>query len=124
VAKLEALMTRDEPFRDSGLTLQMLADSLGATCHMLSQVLNVRIGKSFFVFVNTYRAEALKIALADPAQRNRGVLDLALGAGFNSKSTLNSFFKRHTGMTPSEYRRSPLRAGLPPSAKGADISAS
>ncbi|HEY5676269.1 MAG TPA: helix-turn-helix domain-containing protein, partial [Myxococcales bacterium] len=48
---------------------------------------------------------ALMAALADPAQRQRGVLDLALEAGFNSKSTLNSFFKRHTGLTPSEFRR-------------------
>lgn len=123
VAKLEALMTRDAPFRDGSLTLQMLADSLGATPHMLSQVLNVHIGKSFFVFVNTYRADALKVALTDPAQRERGVLDLALAAGFNSKSTLNSFFKRHTGLTPTEYRRKALRDVSSRSAKSADISA-
>jgi AraC-like DNA-binding protein len=123
VAKLEVLMARDEPFRDGGLTLQMLADSLGATPHMLSQVLNVRIGKSFFVFVNGYRAEALKASLADAAQGERGVLDLALAAGFNSKSTLNSFFKRHTGMTPTEYRRIAMRNASRADTKSADISA-
>jgi AraC-like DNA-binding protein len=121
--KLETLMIRDELFRDGGLTLQMLADPLGATPHMLSQVLNVRIGKSFFVFVNGYRAEALKAALADPAQAERGVLDLALAAGFNSKSTLNSFFKRHTGMTPTEYRRIAMRSAPSRRAKSANISA-
>jgi AraC-like DNA-binding protein len=123
VAKLESIMTSDERFRDGGLTLQMLADSLGATPHMLSQVLNVRIGKSFFVFVNGYRAEALKVALADPEQSERGVLDLALAAGFNSKSTLNSFFKRHTGMTPTEYRRIAMRSASSRGAKSEDISA-
>ncbi|HEY6912481.1 MAG TPA: helix-turn-helix domain-containing protein [Myxococcales bacterium] len=103
--KVTAKMTDDELYRDGALTLQALADAVGATPHMVSQVLNLHLRKSFFVFVNSYRVEALMAALADPAQRQRGVLDLALEAGFNSKSTLNSFFKRHTGLTPSEFRR-------------------
>lgn len=103
-AKLEALMAEKHVYRDGALTLPVLADAVGETSHTLSQVLNVRIGKSFFVFVNTYRVEALKKVLADPSQSERGVLELALEVGFNSKSTLNSFFKRHTGLTPTEFR--------------------
>jgi AraC-like DNA-binding protein len=80
---------------------------------MLSQVLNLHLRKSFFVLVNSYRAEELMAALADPAQRDRGVLDLALEAGFNSKSTVNSFFKRYTGMTPSGFRRRQPREKSP-----------
>ena len=91
-------------YRDSGVTLQVLADKVGATPHMLSQVLNLVMRKSFFVMVNSYRTEDLMAALADPSQSRRGVLDLAMDAGFNSKSTLNSFFKRYTGRTPSEFR--------------------
>jgi len=116
--KLTARMNDGKLYRDSGLTLQALADEVGATPHMLSQVLNLHLRKSFFVFVNSYRAEALMAALADPAQRQRGVLELALEAGFNSKSTLNSFFKRYTGLTPSEFRQ------RRPPAKTVQISAS
>ena len=104
-------------YRNGALTLEVLADEVGATPHMLSQVLNLHLRKSFYVFVNSYRAEALMAALADPAQRRRGVLELALDAGFNSKSTLNSFFKRYTGVTPSEFRLLRSRA------KTAEISA-
>src|SRR5262249_42177822 len=109
--KLETRMKDGKLYRDAALTLQMLADEIGATPHMLSQVLNLHLGKSFFVFVTSYRAEALMVALADPAQRHRGVLELALEAGFNSKSTVNSFFKRHTGLPPSAFRalRSPAK---------------
>jgi AraC-like DNA-binding protein len=116
--KLTGRMRDGKLYRDGALTLEALADEVGATPHMLSQVLNLHLRKSFYVFVNSYRTEALMAALADPAQRHRGVLELALEAGFNSKSTLNSFFKRYTGLTPSEFRQ--LRS----SGKTAEISAS
>jgi AraC-like DNA-binding protein len=104
--KLTAYMMDRKPYRDGALTLQALADAVGATPHMLSQVLNLHLRKSFIFFVNSYRTEELMAALDDPAQSHRGVLELALAAGFNSKSTLNSFFKRYTGLTPTEFRLS------------------
>jgi len=104
--KLTAHMAERKPYRDSALTLQALADGVGATPHMLSQVLNLHLRKSFFFFVNSYRTEELMAALDDGARSHRGVLELALEAGFNSKSTLNSFFKRYTGVTPTEFRQS------------------
>jgi len=102
--KITARMTNGKLYRDGALTLQTLADAVEATPHMLSQVLNLHLRKSFFVLVNSYRTEELMAALADPRQSRRGVMELALEAGFNSKSTFNSFFKRHTGLTPSEFR--------------------
>jgi AraC-like DNA-binding protein len=104
--KLTGHMTDRKPYRDGALTLQALADAVGATPHTISQVLNLHLRKSFFVFVNSYRTEELMAALDDPAQSHRGVLELALEVGFNSKSTLNSFFKRYTGVTPTEFRLS------------------
>lgn len=103
VAKLEALMQEKHLYRDAALTLPTLADALAITPHMLSQLLNVRIGKSFFVYVNGYRVDALKRSLADAP--DRGVLELAFEVGFSSKSSLNSVFKKLTGTTPTEYRK-------------------
>jgi AraC-like DNA-binding protein len=102
--KLETLMREKQLYREPALTLPRLADELGITPHTLSQILNVRIGKTFFAFVNAHRAEALEEALADPSKADRGVLDLGLEVGFTSKSTLNSAFKKHAGMTPTEFR--------------------
>jgi len=104
LAKLEDLMDSRHAYGDPDLTLPALADALGITPHMLSQLLNVWIGKSFFVYVNGHRADALMAAFADPRNADRGVLDLAFEVGFSSKSTLNSFFKRHTGTTPTAFR--------------------
>lgn len=102
--RLTAHMSERKPYRDGALTLQALADAVGVTPHMLSQVLNLHLRRSFYAFVNAYRAEELIAALSDPGKGGRGVLELALDAGFSSKSTLNAFFKRYTGVTPTEFR--------------------
>jgi AraC-like DNA-binding protein len=113
VRKLEALMEDEKLYRDAALTSATLADRLAVSPHTLSQVLNVHVGKSFFVFVNTYRAKALEELLVDPKQAGRGVLELGLEVGFNSKTTLNSFFKKHTGVTPTDFRKSKTREKSP-----------
>jgi len=118
IAKLRDHMTARHAYRDPDLTLPMLADALGITPHMLSQLLNVRVGKSFFAYVNGRRADALMAALADPRNADRSVLDLAFEAGFSSKSTLNSFFKRHTGTTPTAFRARALAPESPEKSHG------
>lgn len=108
VAKLEALMSQEHLYRNPSLTLPLLADALAIPAHTASQLLNVHVGKSFFVFVNGHRVAALQRALAEPANAERGVLELAFEVGFSSKSTVNDFFKKLTGTTPTAYRAKAL----------------
>jgi AraC-like DNA-binding protein len=67
----------------------------------VSQVLSTRLGRNFYTFINEARIEEVKSALA---ATDRSVLDLALEAGFQSKSTFNAAFRKSTGMTPREFR--------------------
>lgn len=103
---LMAVMDRDGLWRHSDLTLADLAQRLGTTPHRLSEVLNAQLGLTFYDFVNGYRVRDVQRRMAGPESRNLKLLSLALDAGFASKSTFNDVFKRHTGRTPSEYRRS------------------
>lgn len=100
------LMEREKPYLDSGLTLAQLAHRLNVTPHNLSEAINSRLQQTFFDFVNRYRVEQVKKDLTDPGKQRYTFLALALEAGFNSKSSFNAIFKKHTGMTPSEYRHS------------------
>jgi AraC-like DNA-binding protein len=103
--RLEGLMAEEKPWLENDLTLSQLAERLGVTPHHLSQVLNERVGKTFFDFINEQRINEVQRCLADSAYRQQSVLDIALASGFNSKAAFNATFKRYTGMTPSEYRR-------------------
>jgi len=105
VDSLLQLMKKEKPYTDSSLTLTRLADSLKISPHNLSEAINTQLQQTFFDFVNQYRVEQVKRDLSDPQKKHFTFLALALEAGFNSKSSFNAIFKKHSGMTPSEYRQ-------------------
>ncbi|MEW8079972.1 MAG: helix-turn-helix transcriptional regulator, partial [Candidatus Thiodiazotropha endolucinida] len=101
---LRTHMEAEKPYLDSKLNLTQLAAQLRISPNYLSQVINEQGGQHFFDFVNRYRVEEAKSALAGAVERGN-ILAIALDAGFNSKSAFYTAFKRHTGQTPSQYRR-------------------
>ena len=103
---LKSLMETEKPYLNSELTLQQLADRLNISPHNLSEVINTRLHHNFFDFINGYRIQQAKRDLTDPAKQHLKVLAIAFDAGFNSKTSFNTIFKKTTGKTPSEYRRS------------------
>ncbi len=104
--KIETYMSGQKPFLDPLLSLGDLSKKVLIPSHYLSQVINSHFRMNFFDFINSYRIREAQRLLADPADGRRTVLDVLLDSGFNSKSVFNTAFKKHAGMTPSEYRRS------------------
>ena len=98
-------MDEEQPYLRGDLTLGDLSNELSISAHNLSEVINTRLGKNFYDFVNGYRVQEVQRKLTNPAHKHFTIMALAYDAGFNSKSAFNSFFKKATGMTPSEYRR-------------------
>lgn len=90
-------------YRNSELTLASLADTCGLATHHLSEILNQHSGRNFNQFINTYRVEFVCKRLRESASEN--FLDLAVEAGFSSKSTFNTMFKKLKGLTPTQYRK-------------------
>ena len=101
-----AYMDTAKPYLDSDVTLNDLAAGLSLPSYRISKTINQELGCNFFQLVNRYRVEAVKQMLDDPAAEHQKLLAVAFDAGFNSKASFNAIFKKHTGMTPSEYRRS------------------
>lgn len=96
------LFEEEKVYRSDDLTLPALAEKAGMTRHELSELLNIKLNKTFYELLNEFRIrEAERIIVQEPGQR---VLDVALAVGFNSKSTFNKEFKRLTGKTPTEAK--------------------
>lgn len=116
--RLLALMERERPFLDPDLTLPALARTLAVHPAHLSRVINERLGRNFFEFVNRYRVEAACQRLRQPQAAKQKLVTIAMESGFNSLATFNRVFKDLTGRTPSAYRRhpDPERAENAPSA--------
>ncbi len=108
--ELKNLMNEDNLYQDCDLTLQQLANKLRISSHNLSQIINTQLNQNFFDFVNQYRVEKVKVDLLDPKKEHMKILSIGLDAGFNSKSSFNTIFKKHTKMTPSEYRKKILQS--------------
>ena len=91
-------------FTESELTLQDLANKIQCPPHQASQAINEGLKKTFYDVINGYRVEEAKRLLLDPKNVNFTILSVGFEAGFNSKTTFNTVFKKFTGFTPTEYR--------------------
>jgi len=107
--RLERLMTVERAYRREGLTIGALAALASLPEYRLRRVINEGLGyRNFNAFLNRYRIEEVKAALADPDQKDVPVLTIAMDAGFQSLGPFNRAFKAETGVTPTEFRRQAL----------------
>ncbi len=103
--KLMSYMEDKQPFLSPDVTINDLAEGTRISSHTISQVLNTRLNQNFYDFINSYRVNESLRLLADPGDRRKTIIEILFESGFNSKSTFNAAFKKHTGMTPSEFKR-------------------
>ncbi len=105
MVRIREIMARLQLHRDPQLSLKALARWVGLSTREVSRLINDVEGMHFFDFVNHYRTQSAADLLIDPAWADRSVLEIAYEAGFNSKSSFNTAFRKHQGVTPSSIRR-------------------
>jgi AraC-like DNA-binding protein len=104
--RVVALLENEKLYEEPELTLRGLAEKLETPTYLLSQAINEGLQKTFYDLVNGYRVEEAKRLLLDSRNRNYTILSVGFEAGFNSKTTFNTVFKKFTGLTPTEFRDS------------------
>jgi len=103
--KLLFYMEDEKPYLDNRLSLKQLSELMDLTTNHLSQIINEKLNKNFFDFINEYRIKEVKQNLSNPKLQHYTLLAIAFQSGFNSKSSFNDIFKKNTGLTPSEYQK-------------------
>ena len=112
--RLERLMTTERAYRREGLTIGSLAALMRLPEYRLRQIINEGLGyRNFNAFLNRYRIDEAKAALADPSQKDVPILTIAMDTGFQSLGPFNRAFKADTGQTPTEFRGLALTQELP-----------
>ncbi len=101
--KLEKIMRERKPYLNSKLTLAELSEISGINTHLLSRIINERHQQNFFNYINNFRIEEFKKIIDREESKNLTLLAIAYEAGFNSKTTFNTAFKKITNQTPREY---------------------
>ncbi len=107
IESLKDFMLKNEPYLDSSLTIQNLAEQVKMPVKDLSVLINLFMNKHFFDFINEYRIEKAKEILRDPSQKDLTILEVLYEVGFNSKSSFSTSFKKYTGTTPTDFRKNP-----------------
>ena len=102
-SKLLKFLNHEQPFLNPNVTLRSLAEQVEIHPNLVSWLLNEKMGKNFNEFINYYRVEHFKKLASDSSNSNFSLIGLAYESGFNSKTVFNTFFKKETGVTPSEY---------------------
>ena len=103
--QLLALLRTEKLFLNPQVSLTDLSEKLSVSSKHLSQVINQSFNKSFFDFINTFRIQEVKQILKESKDDKLTVLEAMYQAGFNSKSSFNTAFKKETGQTPTEFRK-------------------
>lgn len=100
--KVKEIMEAQKPFLQPSFSLADLAKQSNLSVHLLSQVINEGLSKSFFELTAEYRIEEAKKLLI--SQSHIKIEEIAEQVGYNSKSSFNTAFKKITNKTPSEFR--------------------
>lgn len=88
---------------NSSISLAKFSEAIGEKPYYVTQILNQDLQTNFYEFITEHRIQYVMSQLSESSELT--ILDIALTAGFNSKSTFNTAFKKQTGLTPSQYRK-------------------
>lgn len=103
--RLKEIMQSDKPFLNPSLSLQDLANLMKLSARELSYLINQGEGHSFFDFVNSYRIQYAQDKIIHAEDKKQTILEVMYASGFNSKSSFNTAFKKHSGHTPTQWKK-------------------
>ena len=107
------LQAIQDNYSDSNFNISNLADTLHLSLSYLSTVKKNATGQNISNYLSARRLERAQALLRDASIP---IKDVCFSSGYDDPRYFAKFFKKHTGMTPSEFRN--LYAGCPSTASG------
>lgn len=105
------LVDRERLYLEPNLTVGRVAQMLGTSPRAVARAVAADRSGNFSRFINRRRVEAASRALR--AGDGASITTIMFDSGFGSKSAFQREFRRHFGVTPSEYRERHVRPAPP-----------
>ncbi|MHC9511347.1 AraC family transcriptional regulator [Kangiella sp. M94] len=102
--QIHKYIQQQQSYLQPRLSLKDLHNELGINEKELSWSINNGSQHNFCDYINQLRVQHF-LSLAQKDNR-ASILQMAMDSGFSSKSAFNAVFKKHCGLTPSEYLKS------------------
>ena len=106
ITELEKWVFDKELYKQPHLTIERLAKKLNTNRTYLSEAINSHYQTNYSTWINQIRIEAARKMLAAAEYNHYSIEGIAQLVGYTSISSFNSSFKRVTGLTPSQFRKS------------------
>ncbi len=103
--ELQKLMSEQKVFKDSNLNLKTLGNKLNITEHNLSKILMNSYNLTYSQYISYQRLEETKKLLKESINSDIRINEIMYEVGFNSKSAFNTWFKKNSGFTPTEFKK-------------------
>ena len=100
---LAAYIETKKPYLEFDVSLGQMTLDTEISSRNLSYIINKAYGCNFYEFINNRRLEVAKQLLCTT---DKQVKEIMYESGFSNKTTFNTFFKKQTGKTPSQFRNS------------------
>ncbi|MEQ8549998.1 MAG: helix-turn-helix domain-containing protein [Cyclobacteriaceae bacterium] len=101
--KIQTLLEEEKIYTNANLTLSDIALHLKTNRNFTSSIINQGFNMNFNDFINSKRVDAVIERIKNGEHIDKTLLGIALDSGFNSKTTFNRAFKKHTSLTPKEF---------------------
>jgi two-component system response regulator YesN len=92
----------DRHYASQDISLHTVASHVGISPNHLSTVFAQETGENFIEYLTRVRIEKAKQLLENTAMKNA---DIAYEAGFNDPHYFSFIFKKHTGLSPREWKK-------------------
>lgn len=104
-SKINTLVESEKLYLNKELSIFDIAKKIGINYKYISQAINLCAEKNFILFINEYRIKEAISLLNNPENNQFTIEAISELAGFQSKSSFNTYFKKITGKTPSELKQ-------------------
>ena len=102
--ELEAVIKSKSLYLRPNLCLDDLSDETGISVEYVKQVLSEKLHSTFFEFISKYKISEAKRLLTKVNNDHFSISNVAIASGFNTDESFIALFKKHTNMSPENYR--------------------